>query len=241
MSSLSNTQYAAGDHSFIPATTSDRRSPCPALNTLANHGYIPRSGTGIRFWDVLQAVKNVYNLSFPLAFLLTLAGYATCATFSLKHVSWTLDLADLSVRGWDKIAHDASLVHPSGIPSHTPDPALLENLLSAADHPGPQVETGMTLEGLAAVHAERKRSLPRPLSGFHDQIALGECALGWLVMRNVQTGVVELDTLAQWFGEERLPKGWWEKFRRPRSPVGLWQARSVAGQAQKFISQCSAQ
>ena len=27
-------------HEYIPATATDSRSPCPALNALANHGYL---------------------------------------------------------------------------------------------------------------------------------------------------------------------------------------------------------
>ncbi|KAJ7656221.1 Chloroperoxidase [Mycena rosella] len=227
--SLPKTKYAAENYFFIPAVNADtQRSPCPALNALANHGYIPRNGTEIPFSQLLHAVKAVYNLSLPLALLLTVVGYATCGTFSLHTMSWTLTLADLSARGWNKIAHDASLVHPSGIPSHAPDPALLANLLGAAD-------AGMTLKGLAAVHAARERDLARPLDGLHGQIAFGECALTWLVLRNPTTGVVERDALAQWFGEERLPTGWWEE-PRPRTPVGLRQARKTAGQVQEFVN-----
>ncbi|KAJ7656224.1 hypothetical protein B0H17DRAFT_1213832 [Mycena rosella] len=141
-------------------------------------------------------------------------------------MSWKLNLADLSARGWSKIAHHASLVHPSGIPSYTPDLALLENLLSAASRSG---SPGMTLEGLAAVHADRARNLPRPLSGFHAQVAFGECAFGWLVMRNPQTSVIEVDTLEQWFGEERLPEVW-EDSRRFGNTVGLREVRETASQ-----------
>lgn len=35
-----------GDHAFIAPnfTAGDQRGPCPGLNALANHGYIPRNG-----------------------------------------------------------------------------------------------------------------------------------------------------------------------------------------------------
>ncbi|KAF8134679.1 hypothetical protein K438DRAFT_2126723 [Mycena galopus ATCC 62051] len=243
---------------FIPARTSDKRSPCPALNALANHGYLPRHGTQITFIHLLRAIKAVYNLSFPLALLLTLAGFLTCAKFSINlpilktqsssiprehtylfspwrgynwrfSISWTLSLSDLSARGWNKIAHDGSLVHASGVPSHAPDPALLSNLLSTASA---SQKAGITLDWLAAVHALREHSLPRQLSTLHEQIALGECALAWLVMRNT-TGVIDLDTLEQWFGEERLPDGWWD-WKRPVKPVGLIQSRKTAGQVQQI-------
>jgi len=32
------------NHSYIPPTTTDKRGPCPGLNTMANHGYLPRNG-----------------------------------------------------------------------------------------------------------------------------------------------------------------------------------------------------
>ncbi|KAJ7194985.1 Chloroperoxidase [Mycena pura] len=222
---------------FLPASPTDRRSPCPALNSLANHGYLPRHGTQITFTHLLHAVKTVYNLSFPLALLLTVGAFLTCAKFSVNRswswlpvsVAWTLDLADLSARGWDKIAHDAALVHVSGAPLHAPDPALLADLLAAARA---QPKQGLTLRGLAEVHTARVRALPprRPLSSLHAQIAAGECALAWLVMRHPAAGVVEVDTLAQWFGEERLPDVW----QRPNEPVGLVQARINADEVQRF-------
>ncbi|KAK7029847.1 heme-HALOPEROXIDASE domain-containing protein [Favolaschia claudopus] len=233
---------------FIPAKESDKRSPCPALNALANHGYLPRDGTDITFSELLRTIKAVYNLSFPLALLLTLAGFLTCARLSISRptpktdlfstfdpfrwlsVSWTLNLSDLSARGWNKIAHDASLVHPSGVPSHAPDPALVSDLLASAHRSKPH---GLTLDALAAIHARRERGIAQPLSSFHDQVAQGESALAWLVMQNPSTGAIDEDTLKRWFGEERLPEGWWES-RRPVAPVGLSLARRTAGQVRRL-------
>jgi hypothetical protein len=40
----------------------DSRSPCPALNALANHGYLPRDGKNISP-DVLQRAVQVYSLT----------------------------------------------------------------------------------------------------------------------------------------------------------------------------------
>ncbi|KAJ7723294.1 hypothetical protein DFH07DRAFT_932211 [Mycena maculata] len=243
----SHSKLSTDDHTFIPASSTDKRCPCPALNTLANHGYIPRRGTNIAFTHLLYAVKTVYNLSFLLALLLTIAGFLTCATFSVNlptpkesltksswswrryhlrlSITWTLDLADLSARGWNKIAHDGSLVHASGIPSSAPDPVLLTALLNAAPH-------GLSLRGLAIIHAAKERALAQPLSAFHEQVALGECALGWLVMSNAN-GVIEAETIQEWFGEERLPEGWWD-LRRPSRTVGLREARQSAEKVQSF-------
>ena len=36
----------SGQHAFVPPNfnAGDQRGPCPALNSLANHGYIPHNG-----------------------------------------------------------------------------------------------------------------------------------------------------------------------------------------------------
>jgi len=38
-----------------------RRSPCPAVNTLANRGYVNRSGRNISYEEIAQAARDVYN------------------------------------------------------------------------------------------------------------------------------------------------------------------------------------
>ncbi len=48
-------------YTYQPPGPDDSRSPCPALNALANHGYLPRDGKDISP-DVLQSVLQVYSL-----------------------------------------------------------------------------------------------------------------------------------------------------------------------------------
>ena len=38
-----------------------KRSPCPAVNMLANRGYIPRSGKQVSYPNIAQAMRDVYN------------------------------------------------------------------------------------------------------------------------------------------------------------------------------------
>lgn len=81
------------------------------------------------------------------------------------------------------------------------------------------------------------------LDTIHEQIALGESALTWLLFseENVtetetsSTSDINIDRtiplsfLAQWFGEERIPDGW----VRPYKTVGLLDARKVADRVRK--------
>lgn len=57
------------DNEWIPAGPSDIRSPCPAINLLANHGFINRNGTDILVDDMVEQLATVFPtaLSFPRA------------------------------------------------------------------------------------------------------------------------------------------------------------------------------
>ncbi|KAG2135362.1 Chloroperoxidase [Suillus bovinus] len=201
-------------HPFIPATTGDRRSPCPALNALANHGYLPRNGQNIGLWHLIRAVQEVYNLSFILAALLALAGVLLCGH------SFRLDLDALAMH--NKIEHDASLVHANALGQQRAptkvDPKLLKSFLSYAD---PQ--RGMSLYDLAQVRISREAQLAHPLDPIHSQIGAAEAALCWLLLKQ-DDGRIPSSILLQWYGEERLPDNW----ARPRRVIGLLNARTKA-------------
>lgn len=48
-------------HAFIAPGASDLRGPCPAMNALANHGYIARNGY-TNIVESLNAVTKVYGM-----------------------------------------------------------------------------------------------------------------------------------------------------------------------------------
>lgn len=48
---------------FQPARKGDIRSPCPAINTLANHGFINRDGREIDVVDLANSLEDVYRVS----------------------------------------------------------------------------------------------------------------------------------------------------------------------------------
>lgn len=64
-----------GRHGWCPPKEGDSRSVCPALNTMANHGYLPRSGRHITLPILIHALCECYNLTFALAFVLATGGY----------------------------------------------------------------------------------------------------------------------------------------------------------------------
>ncbi|KAK0625915.1 Chloroperoxidase, partial [Immersiella caudata] len=56
---------------YNPPTPSDTRGPCPMLNTLANHGYIPRSGRNITASDITTSLHDVVGVSSTITFPFT--------------------------------------------------------------------------------------------------------------------------------------------------------------------------
>ncbi|KAI1865624.1 hypothetical protein JX265_007947 [Neoarthrinium moseri] len=65
----------SGDHAFQPPNfrKGDQRGPCPGLNALANHGYIPRDGV-VGFLDLIESVNTVYGMGVDLITVLSVMG-----------------------------------------------------------------------------------------------------------------------------------------------------------------------
>lgn len=52
-------QYVStsGDYAFVAPTSSDLRGPCPGLNAMANHGYIPHNGVA----SIPEFIQGTYD------------------------------------------------------------------------------------------------------------------------------------------------------------------------------------
>ncbi|KAJ3824992.1 Chloroperoxidase [Lentinula raphanica] len=118
----------SGKHEFCPPQKGDVRSVCPALNTMANHGFIPRDGRNLTFSVLFHGLKACYGVSTPLAILLVTGGFllikrspiripflSNLPLFRAKNPDGSLSPAgviDLHLIGLhDGVEHDASLVH----------------------------------------------------------------------------------------------------------------------------------
>ena len=79
---------------FQAPSKGESRSPCVALNSLANHGIIARSGRGIGFPELQKAVQTTFNTSPTFARLVTKYAADMLGRDFKKD---TLDLNDLCV------------------------------------------------------------------------------------------------------------------------------------------------
>lgn len=92
-------------HEWILPTPEDSRSPCPGLNVMANHGWLPRSGKDIDLAALQHAVKGAFNFA-PDAFD---DAFQIAVDFKLTTTgnSSTINLGDLDLH--DAIEMDGSL------------------------------------------------------------------------------------------------------------------------------------
>ena len=85
-----------------PATDGDQRGPCPALNTLANHGVIAHTGQNISDAELASAFADVFRMDQGASDIFI------GAIKDLKNSFGNLDLYTLCAH--NVLEHDASLV-----------------------------------------------------------------------------------------------------------------------------------
>ncbi|KAH9900008.1 Cloroperoxidase [Cubamyces lactineus] len=206
--------YTRDDHPYCPANPGDSRSPCPALNALANHGYLPHDGRNLTASQLAHAIQEVYGLSPVFATFLAYGGVARCGTHG------KLDLHELAAH--NVVEHDGSLVHADAgkgekyAPTNV-DPVLLRQLLDTSP------KDYLSLKDLTQAQVTRQAASP-PLHSLQSLVSKGELDLIMEVfgVRGSEGAsqslipdealgdelVVPKSFLEQWLGQEKLPDGW---------------------------------
>jgi len=208
----------AESHEWRPQQPGDVRSPCPALNTLANHGYLPRDGKQLTASVLIRGLEEGYGLSGPLANVLAIGGVALLGQLG------TFGLNDLARH--NRIEHDASLGHrdTKGRDEYaplSPDSTLVKQFLDHAND-----GRLMTVEDVARARVLRESQCPA-LNNLHAEVARGEMAiaLGLFSEPNSDRQGIPVDMLRNWFSQERLPDGW-----KPTHTQGLLETMRTSRQ-----------
>ncbi|KAK8108231.1 uncharacterized protein PG998_010244, partial [Apiospora kogelbergensis] len=184
------------------------RSPCPLLNALANHGYLPHDGRDIERDTIVDALKDAVNLDRPWSDIFFQEALSTVPVANATHFS----LHHLSER--NAIEHDASLSRPDVFFSPHQDvfdPAVFAETRSY--WPDPVI----TVRQAAAACAGRVRTANRTNPAFELNRAgapasLAETAVYILAFGDVGAGTVRRELVEHFFENERLPfELGWEK------------------------------
>ncbi|KAI1127275.1 putative chloroperoxidase [Nemania abortiva] len=168
---------------YVKPKSTDSRSPCPMLNTLANHGYLPHNGRNITAQDIGNAIFESTNWHSDFGIL--------PATGALKNLGLTaLNLADLnSTPGGE---HPASLTRKdaSSGDSNTIDTARVTQLLADSK------TNYLTVDSVAKTRNRLDTSSNPPLTEFQLGVAQGEAALMMVLMRDTCMYSLIPETLA---------------------------------------------
>ncbi|KAF0683623.1 Aste57867_24329 [Aphanomyces stellatus] len=186
------------------ATDATNSSPCPFVNSFANHGVIPRTGITI---DSLKAALSTFQADETLIKFLT--GSTTQGLFKDVDGTQQATLADLGTH--NVIEHDASLSRQdaaAGDAIHL-DPELLAALIAHSSD-----GQYLTKEHLAHYRAIREEHSKANNPDFkfdlkQQFVAYGEAALLLLALKDT-TGNIRIDWLKMVFEQEKLPLelGW---------------------------------
>ncbi|KAF8320694.1 Cloroperoxidase [Clavulina sp. PMI_390] len=209
-------------HRWVAPGPGDMRSPCPAMNTLANHGYIARDGRGLTFSELVRVQTEVYNISTPLAASLAFEAVFLCGN------GMTVDMHQL--RKHNVIEHDASLSRRDVVlgDAWTIDRKLVRDMETPADG---QTHAGLTFTDIARVRVKREKVVPTGrLDWAHNRIALGESCLvigvwGLGGGGDFEKNVVPYHRIRSFFVDERLPVDW----KRPEYCLGFLKTLNLGG------------
>ncbi|KAH7467365.1 hypothetical protein KRP22_013271 [Phytophthora ramorum] len=201
-----------------PNAAANHRSPCPALNSLANHGYLPRDGKLLTPELVRNAVVTVFNLDESLAERLT------------QPLPQHFTLADLSVHGF--IEHDASLVHDD---THFQrDPAQINTTLA-----GELLARSSKLNkhSMAAARRQREAQCKKENPEYEFPLkaqaaAYGESALLLLAMGDYDSETISVEHATSFLADEKIP----DDFRCSEKPISTATALYLAAQIKLLAS-----
>ncbi|DBA02701.1 TPA: hypothetical protein N0F65_010526 [Lagenidium giganteum] len=203
-----------------------RRSPCPAINTLANHGYIPRNGQNVTRDMLRDAIVEVFNFEKSVVQKL------------VDKVPETMFIDYLSTHGF--IEHDVSLVHAdfsAGKDPSSVDEQLAKDLLGRANANGK-----LGVKEIAQARRAREAACHKPECNFgsarENLLAYGETAFLLQGLGAKHDDGIDVEHARSFLVDERIPSD----FVKAATPVtelnmivsaGKVKARSLLPTAQR--------
>lgn len=198
---------APAGHEYIAPGPGDVRSPCPGINSLANHGYFPRNGKGIDLATATKGLKEGLNVGADFA--LAVGGLALLSTPGLAPSTFDLNFLD---QHNFPIEHDASLSRNDAYfgNDYSFNQGIFDEVLDYYD--GATIAT-IPAASLARYHrvTAQRASNPTFIYGPRQLVlSYGETALYLSTMGNPITADAPVAYIKTFFENERLPYelGW---------------------------------
>ncbi|QRW03303.1 peroxidase family 2 domain protein [Ceratobasidium sp. AG-Ba] len=211
---------------YRPPRKGDARSPCPAINALANHGILPHNGRGftwVKFLTALrhlprrkelgQAVRHTYNLSPTLC--IQVPWITAKLLFNGRDWNEQMTLDDLNAHGG--IEHDASYTRADvkwQPDQSVPNPDIIRGLYEHA---------GLDFDNLKPTDTFKLTDFSDYLAyrQAHSKVFNGQYLMNSNgKMFSVANSAIAFDVfggnaadLKTWFIEERMPDNWEPRYR----------------------------
>ncbi|KAK3899268.1 Chloroperoxidase [Staphylotrichum tortipilum] len=207
----------AGFDTWSPPGPYEVRAPCPMLNTLANHGFLPHHGKDITREVTENALFDALNInktlgSFLFDFALTTNPVANSTTFSLN------DLGNHNI-----LEHDASLSRSDAYFGNvlTFNQSVFDETKSYWKGKTVTIEMAARAR-LARIKTSKATNPTYSMSELGDAFTYGESAAYVVVFGDKTTGTVKRSWVEWLFEHEQLPQhlGW-------RRPAELFQAADL--------------
>ena len=210
----------------------DVRSPCPALNTLANHGYFPRDGRNIKLQTVIDAITQQLGLDTETA-----AGLIDTAFSKGLGDTEAATISLIDLRKHNAIEHDVSLTRDDLYFGNNwkVNRTLVDQMVSFSSD-----QKVLTLQELGhfrkqRLHDCKDQDILLDFSPANRATAFIEAAALLTVFGDDdKSDAVTLPVLKTFFLEERLPiqEGW----VKHSNPIGIPKVALVAAKIQYYAA-----
>ncbi|KAJ7142481.1 Chloroperoxidase [Mycena epipterygia] len=193
----------------MPAKSTDSRSPCPGLNTLANHGYLPRNGLNFTIPHLMDAALTAFNLDFNP--VLVAAKFGLLSGEDAGSMT-TMDLEALKLH--NLVEHDASISRNDWGDGTGDNLHFNETTFSVLANANPGVDYYNVTSAGQVQHARLAHSIATNPLVVNTQkefsLRSRESALYLSIFGDPLTGVASKKFVQIFFREERLPiaEGW---------------------------------
>ncbi|KAL3425447.1 hypothetical protein PVAG01_02238 [Phlyctema vagabunda] len=194
--------------SWIPGGSDDFRGPCPMMNTLANHGFLPRDGRNITLENAVFALTTALNFNQSLATIMFNAAVhvnpePNATFFTLDHLNQH-----------NVLEHDASLSRADAFDgnNHVFNQTVFDE--SRSYWVGDVLNIDMFVNSKLARQITSRAFNPNyTFTATTEQFSLGEVGAPITVFGDFASATVKRDLVEYFFENERLPTelGWTKK------------------------------
>ncbi|KAK2754250.1 hypothetical protein FQN54_007129 [Arachnomyces sp. PD_36] len=201
---------------WAPPGPTDVRGPCPALNTLANHHFLPHSGKDIDVPVLAQGLQDAFNVAIDFSILI--GGLGVMSSDDILGLSFDLD--ELS-KHEQMIEHDGSLSRGDAYfgDNHSFNSTIWQTVLDYFEGSDTVTFEAAAKARYNRIKVESERNPDFTYNAKDVILSYGESALYLSVLGDPVTGHPPVEWVRIFFEHERLPynEGW----RTPTTPTTM--------------------